>query len=508
MTVVAEYAARYMALRAADPATAGKKTADFLAARPEVAEAGVMEDGTPYAALKTGAVWAFVDNRSPSPTRESVPFGGGRGPGHTIPPGTKAAILNPLADAGWKNDFADSLKNLVTGAGYLVEGGVRPGSLEDWENLKSLHLLYVDAHGVKMKKDGVTLFGLVTSTEATADLLSRRAADFVSLNLLVTSLLKHDASTGKPTVIHRVAISDKWLAQRDFLAQKNMVFLNSCHSGFLDVSKVGKAVKASLLVEWPKVVSDKFAYEFAGRFFGDLVDKTKPRLTWRELRDVLDKAGLLTDPATGTKANFDANLDPFDQFLPEIEYGIIYGQTPWEQNILQLNGVFGDVKGEVYDDPGPGSQLEIISWSNNEIKARPKGPTNKLTVAVKGRVSNTYSLPYWKISKRSGEAFYVDSWASMGVYEKDGKLKYVYSETGERPAGPRGPIRFTASQDQKIYFALHTFKDFGKNDEIILRSPRGVETTLVPALTNAPRLKNRSHFEYFDLIELPLSDRY
>jgi hypothetical protein len=508
MESVTDFSSRYIAFRAANPATAGQKTAEYLASRPEVAESGVMEDGTPYATLKTGEVWAFVDNRTPTPAPAPAPLDRGRGVGHTLPPGTKAAILNPLADAGWKSTFAQALKNRVTEAGYLVEGGVGRGTLEDWEQLKGLHFLYVDAHGVQVKKNGASRFGLVTSTEANPEVLARRAADFTSLNLFLTSLIKHDATTGRPQVIHRVAISDKWLAEQDFLAPKNMVFLNACHSGVLDVSKIGNVVKAGLLVEWPKQVSDKFAYEFADRFFGDLVTKPKPRLTWREVKNVLDKAGLLTDPETGAKINFEANIDPFDQFLPEIEYGIIFGPTPWEQNILQLNGVFGDLPGEVYDDAGPVSQLEVVSWTNNEIKARPKGPTNKVTVAIGRRVSNTYELPYWKISTRSGEAFSVDSWVSMGVYERDGKLRYVYSETGERPAGPRGPIRFLAAQDQKIYLALHTFGDFGSNDEIILRSPRGVETTLVPALSNAPRLKNRSHFEYFDLIELPLADRY
>lgn len=467
---------------ASNPATALDVIRAEAAKHPLAVRTVKEEDGTVTVEFKDGTLWAYVNNRfrteaatRPEPLAvRNVPVPG------SMPHSEKAAVFCSFDDPSFVEPGKD-LAPLLSAAGYTLPGKTwQKGTLEDYEGLSDLGILYIDSHGSKLSRQNSTQYFVTTATPATDQTMDAAYKKYPKDQIAAISFnVRRDGNLVTET---RIALSAQWFKNRNLLKTSGLAFFNTCNSGHSSMSGTFSGKDMGLYLGWSTAVSDYIANKFSRRFFELMLDKSSKRQAWSEVLQKLDSEGLLVDPpryGVGAKLVYLIGTDDFDLLLPAIDKvteDAVRGH-------YVLSGVFGPTKGVVYENGDKKKVLDVVSWSNSEIRVRIKGSTLSVTAAIGGRESQNYNLKFWRIASEAAGPINAQTRVWIYLTNSSGQLiKTIIKEPEGTAGGAKGPYYFFAEEGSVLQMQVFSDASQGSCSAIYLTSPSGVKNLLISAV--------------------------
>ena len=441
------------------------------------------DDGTITVEFKDGTLWAYVNNRfrtetpaSPGSRQiRSIPVPG------AMPLSEKAAVFCSFDDPSFVEPGRD-LAPLLTAAGYTLPGKTwQKGTLEDYENLSDLGVLYIDSHGSKLSRQNSSQYFVTTATHATDQAMDSAYKKYPKDQLATISF--NVKRNGKLVTESRLALSAQWFKNRRLLKASGLAFFNTCNSGHSSMSGTFNGKELGLYLGWSTAVSDYIANKASRRFFELMLDKGGKRQAWSEVLAKLDAEGLLVDPpryGVGAKLVHLIGQDAFDLLLPAIDK--VTEDAAKGQYVLM--GIFGPTKGIVYENGDKNKVLDIASWSNSEIRVRAKPSTISVTAAIGLRETQKHNLSIWRIASSAAGPISAQTRVWIYLTNSAGQLtKTIIREPEGTSGGAKGPYYFFAEKGHILQ--MHVFSDAaqGSCSSIYLTSPSGAQALLINQTT-------------------------
>lgn len=464
---------------AADPASALALIRDEAGRHPLTAKTVKEDDGTVTVEFRDGTLWAYVNNRfrteppvSPESRQgNSLPIPG------SLPLSEKAVIFCSFDDPSFIEPGRD-LAPLFTAAGYELPGKTwQKGTLEEYESLSELGILYIDSHGSKLTRQNSTQYFVTTATAATAQTLDYTYKKYPKDQIAAISFnVRRD---GKLVTETRIALSAQWFKNRKLLKSSGLAFFNTCNSGHSSMSGTFEGKNLGLYLGWSTAVSDYIANKMSRRLFELMLSSEITREPWTEVLKKLDSEGLLVDPpryGVGAKLVHVLGQDDFDLLLPAIEK--VTEDAAKGQYVL--HGIFGPAKGIVYENGDEKRVLNVVSWSPSEIRVRAKSSTISVTAATEMRKSQEHTLSIWRIASSAAGPINAQTRVWIYLTNSSGQLmKTIIKEPEGTAGGAKGPYYFFAEKGQVLQ--MHVFSDAaqGSCSSIYLTSPNGKQSLLI-----------------------------
>ncbi len=343
-----------------------------------------------------------------------------------FPGASKSALLYTFVDSSYLN-ATGSVRPFLEEPGYtpVTEGAqYLDGSLDDFEKLQDVGLLYIDGHGVELfpttpLNPGRKLWlYLATSTEPTEELKEARLEDFQTKRLIIG----FEPRNGKALVL----MSHLYVKDHVKLGSKSLVFINTCYNG--KTSLMADALIANgagTVLGWSRRVEDDDAYASGLFFFDKLIG----------LRELIPSAHGSTDPSwpnlisetytamQTTKRpglNYEFDTDKFGAKLrmfsasdspAMIRPSIRTVTYDSDQATITLFGRFGSTPGVVIGNPDSTAvNLPIKLWTDSEIRLDYVSGVTEVVVDNSSFMSNRAMLP-------TGEFTFAEESIPNGQYQ-------------------------------------------------------------------------------------------
>gem|GEM_PF-5944143 len=361
--------------------------------------------------LPDGVLFVIPFDRSPAgtpPPDSRFENLTGRAP-NGFPGASKSALLYTFLDPSYLN-ATGAVRPYLAEPGYtqVTEGaGFLDGTLDDFEKLQDVGLLYIDGHGVELFPTTPLNPGrkqwlyLATSTERSADVSEEHQQDFQTKRLI----FGFEPKNGKATVL----MSHLFVKDYVKVGSKSLVFINTCYNGRSSLmADAFIANGAGTVLGWSRRVEDDDAYGSGLFFFDKLIG----------LRELIPNAHGPTDPnwpslisetyaamqsAKRPGLNYEFDTDKFGAKLrmftasdspamirPSIR-NVTYDS---DKALITLYGRFGTSPGVVIGNPdSTGVNLPIKFWSDSEIRVDYVSGVTEVAVDNSSFVSNRATLP-------------------------------------------------------------------------------------------------------------------
>ncbi|MFM9872652.1 MAG: hypothetical protein ACKVQS_04195 [Fimbriimonadaceae bacterium] len=328
-----------------------------------------------------------------------------------FPSKANAAILFTFVSSGYSN--ATSLIGPpIANGGYTIVKGANnlplEGTLDDFEHLDQVGMLYLDGHGVayqpkpKLNPNNETWLYFGSKTLHTDETETKYMADLQSKRLLI--------GIEPDNHVKALYMSDNYVRDHVKLAPNAFVYLNCCWNGTSDrMANALFAGGAGTVLGWSKTVQDPDAYGSAMFLFDELLGiktlaptahTSSSELDWPA---TLAEAYLLMQNTTrpGKAYNFDsdvygAKLRKYDapqsprSVVPVLKSIVV--DEPGGK--IKLYGDFGATPGIVVGNPnGVGSNLTITTWSQSLIELPYVSGLAEIRVNSGALRSNVFAVP-------------------------------------------------------------------------------------------------------------------
>ncbi len=301
-----------------------------------------------------------------------------------FPGASKSALLYTFVDSRYLN-ATGAVRPYLSEPGYtqITEGsGFLDGSLDDFEKLQDVGLLYIDGHGVELCPTTPLNPGrkqwlyLATSTEPSAELKETYQVDLQTKRLIIG----FEPKNGNTMIL----MSHMYVRDHVKVGNKSLVFINTCYNGRSNLmADAFIANGAGTVLGWSRRVQDDDAYG-SGLFFFDRLIGLRQLIPNAHSPTSQSWPSLISETVSAMQVtkrpglNYEFDTDKFGAKLrvfsasnspamirPSI-HTLAYNS---EQATITLFGRFGPNPGVVLGNPETtGVNMPIKFWSDSEIR--------------------------------------------------------------------------------------------------------------------------------------------